>query len=258
MTELHWPLGKPVDCISKLDEVHVWCARLSALRQRSKEFARLLSKAERSKAEKHIRDSDRLVSVCSKGMLRTILGTYLSRHPNNLDFMFGPYGKPTLAGNPELSFNLAHSGDVILIAISGQGNNIGVDLEFRREIEEWRSLAARHFHPEEVAELFTMPPAEGLSAFFDCWTRKEAIAKALGMGLSLPLDSFRVTVAGHSDAQLPDGSRPPQQDQPWFLSPMDLSSSYAATIASTGVKPRRVRHWQFDPTATIWQAVQDD
>jgi len=205
-----------------------------------------------------LRDSDRLMSVCSKGMLRTILGSYLNRHPKSLDLNFGPYGKPTLADNPDLSFNLAHSGEAILIAISGKENNVGVDLEFRRKIEEWRSLAARHFHPEEVAELLTMPPEEGLSAFFDCWTRKEAIAKTLGMGLSLPLDSFRATVASRLDAQLLDGSRLPQRGQPWLLFPLDISSSYAATVASTGVRPLSVRHWQFDPTRTCWQALQAD
>lgn len=259
MTELHWPLAGSVDCIPRLDEIHVWCAQLLTLYQRSDAFTRVLSSVELSTAAMHLRDSDRLMSVCSKGMLRTILGAYLSRHPSNLNFNFGPYGKPKLAGNSELTFNLAHSGEVILIAITGQGNNIGVDLELRREIGDWRSLAARYFHPEEVAELLSMSPEEGHSAFFDCWTRKEAITKALGMGLSLPLDLFRVTVGCRSHAQLLDDSQLPQWSQPWLLIPLELSSSFAATVAVSGMRPRHsVRYWQFDPTETCWQALQAD
>lgn len=259
MIDLHWPFAGSVDCVTRFDETHVWCSQLSTLCPHSDAFARVLSSAERSTAAIPARDSDRLMSSCSKGMLRTILGAYLGKHPKDLDFNFGPYGKPILIGNPELSFNLAHSGEVILIAISGQGNSIGVDLEFRREIEEWRSLAARYFHTEEVAELLTMSPEEGQSAFFDCWTRKEAITKALGMGLSLPLDSFRVTVARRLHAQLLDDSRLPRRGQPWLLSLLELSSSYAATVAVTGARPpRSVRHWQFDPTKSCWQALQAD
>lgn len=226
--------------------------------QRSKAFARILSNEERSAASLLIRDSDRLMSVCSKGMLRTILGTYLNKPPSNINLNSGPYGKPTLASNPELSFNLTHSGEVILIAISGHGNSIGVDLEFRREIKEWRSLAARHFHPEEAGELLRMSNEKGQAAFFDCWTRKEAISKALGMGLSLPLDSFRITVGSHLDVQLLDDSRLPQLGQPWFISSIDFSSSYAATVASIGARPLNVLQWQFDPTGILWQALLGD
>jgi 4'-phosphopantetheinyl transferase len=258
MTALTWAFGRPVDCISRLDEVHVWCGHLAPLSQRRDAFAQILSNEEKYTASLLLRDSDRLMSVCSKGMLRTILGAYLNKHPNNINFNSGSCGKPTLESKPELSFNLTHSGEVIMIAISGHSNSIGIDLEFRREIKEWRSLAARYFHPEEVAELLCMPNEKGHAAFFDCWTRKEAIAKALGLGLSLPLDSFRVTVGCHLDVQLLDGSRLPQQNQPWFISSLDFSSSYAATLALIGTRPLTVRQWQFDPTGILWQALQVD
>ena len=118
MTALTWAFGRPVDCISRLDEVHVWCGHLAPLSERRDAFAQILSNVEKYTASLLLRDSDRLMSVCSKGMLRTILGAYLNKHPNNLNFNSGSCGKPTLESKPELSFNLTHSGEVIMIAIS--------------------------------------------------------------------------------------------------------------------------------------------
>lgn len=255
LADLRWPSGGPIDRVPRTDEVHLWCAQLANLRQRCDAFLRVLSHSEQATAMRHIRDSDRLLSVCSRGMLRAVLAAYLGAQPGKLDFVLGPYGKPALARELGLSFNLTHSGGLVLLAVSGPGANIGVDLELRREIKEWQSLAARHFHPIEVEELFAMDSAKGQHAFFDFWTRKEAIAKASGMGLSLPLHSFRIGVACSLDAQLLEGPCLPERDRPWFISPLDVASGYAATVAVAGVRRHCVYRWQFDPTETWWDAL---
>ncbi len=238
------------------DEIHLWCADVANLRHCSDAFMRVLSPSEQASARRHVRDADRLLSVCSRGMLRTVLAAYLGARPPNLDFILGPHCKPALAGDSGLSFNLSHSGELVLLAVSGRGANVGVDVELRRDIQDWQRLAERHCHPVEVAELLSMDPHKGQHAFFDCWTRKEAVAKALGLGLTLPLHSFCVGVASSSDVQLLEGPWLPEQDRPWLISQLDIASAYAASVAVTGVRPRSIHRWQFDPTQAGWQAVQ--
>ena len=98
------------------------------------------------------------------------------------------YGKPWL---PELSnfrFSLSHSGSVALCAVSG--DEIGCDIELPRGFDP--AIAKRFFHPDERDWLFSHPEPEQPDAFFRIWTCKESFIKALGLGLSLELDSFCV------------------------------------------------------------------
>jgi len=256
MTDLRWPSVGPIDLVPGSGEIHLWCAHLVNLSQRRDAFRRVLSQSEQANALRHVHDADRLLSVCSRGMLRTVLAAYLGAKPNELDFTLGPYGKPALEGDYGLSFNLSHSGEIVLLAVSAPAANVGVDVERRRDIQDWQHLAIRHCHQAEVAELLAMDPVKGQHAFFDWWTRKEAVAKAFGLGLSLPLHTFRVDVADSSAPQLLEGPWSPEQDQPWLISQLDIASAYAASVAATGVRPRSIYRWQFDPTQAGWQAVQ--
>ncbi|QXQ08110.1 4'-phosphopantetheinyl transferase superfamily protein [Sphingosinicellaceae bacterium] len=109
-------------------------------------------------------------------------------------FVTGDYGKPALAGQPALAFNMSYAGDVALIGI-GQGRSIGVDAEVRRQIDDLAGLADSVFTDSERLGLMA-EPAGALrdAAFLQGWTRKEACIKALGTGLSASLD-FAVGVA---------------------------------------------------------------
>jgi 4'-phosphopantetheinyl transferase len=106
----------------------------------------------------------------------------------------GLQGKPELVWPAEnISFSLSHTGGLMLLAITGNGR-VGVDAEIVRPGIEVADLSRRFFAPVEADEILRLRPEEQLAAFFACWTRKEAFVKALGVGLLLPLDSFRVTV----------------------------------------------------------------
>ena len=92
-----------------------------------------------------------------------------------------------------LRFNASNSGDLAAYAFTN-GCEIGVDIEQHRALRDFENIARRFFSPEETAELLELSAAEKTAGFFNCWTRKEAYIKALGGGLSIPLDSFRVTL----------------------------------------------------------------
>lgn len=108
------------------------------------------------------------------------------------DFQFGKEGKPYLSGQPEVHFSLSHSGELALCALSAF--EIGCDVETPRRVD--LALAERFFHPEESALLFSLPQREREAAFLRLWTLKESYVKAIGLGLALPLDAFRILPEG--------------------------------------------------------------
>ncbi|MBZ5627213.1 MAG: 4'-phosphopantetheinyl transferase superfamily protein [Acidobacteriia bacterium] len=101
----------------------------------------------------------------------------------------------------DVSFNLSHTGGLALVAIAGSGR-VGIDAETVRSEIEVEDLSRRFFAPAEAAEILALSPAARLAAFFTCWTRKEAFVKALGGGLSVPLDRFQVSLRSDQPARL--------------------------------------------------------
>lgn len=134
--------------------------------------------------------------VVRRGMLRHLLGGLIGLAPADVCFAFGPQGKPRLAPPCDRSgvhFNLSDSGDMALLAWT-IGGEIGVDLEQIRPMPDALALAQRFFAKDEEAWLRQAPEDERDAAFFRCWTCKEAVVKAMGDGLTAPLQSF---VAAH-------------------------------------------------------------
>jgi 4'-phosphopantetheinyl transferase len=125
-------------------------------------------------------------------------------------------GRPWLEG---VSFSVSHSGELGLIAIAEPGRRIGVDVEQLRPDRDVRALAERFFHPEEAAGI-----GDDRAAFYRCWTRKEAVVKALGLGLAHPLDSFVV------DFEVP-GPRPVRGVPGMSVKGLAVPEGYAAALA---------------------------
>lgn len=146
--------------------------------------------------------AQRLEFLCGRVLLRHSLAQLLDTSARTLMFRYGRYGKPYLAGKlgeatPELSFNLSHAGNHILLGVSQHGE-IGVDIEV---IDAYKAeIARRYFHHDEYLYLEALPPAERARAFCRVWTAKEACVKALGFGLRHPLNTVRVTLENASCA----------------------------------------------------------
>jgi 4'-phosphopantetheinyl transferase len=218
---------------SAFGEVRVWTVPVGERLADSRRLS-VLSDAERARAARFRFDRDRDRFVACRVALREILGRALRTPPADVHFEYGANGKPALADRRrEIEFNVSHRKDVAVIAVTA-GRRVGVDVEPLRSVEDSERLAARFFSASEAAALRAVSPESRDEAFLACWTRKEAILKALGAGLSLPLDSFSVSLEpGAPPAILAWRGREAERDL-WTLRSWRPAPGYLAAIAVEG------------------------
>ncbi|HEX3544387.1 MAG TPA: 4'-phosphopantetheinyl transferase superfamily protein [Candidatus Acidoferrum sp.] len=175
-------------------DVHIW---LSWLDVETRELTRLrsyLNSEEVLRAERFVFPRDRDHFIVARGRLRELLGRYLHCPPNAVQFKTGRYGKLLLFDDGDrLRFNLSHSHGLAIYGIC-MGRDIGIDTEKIRSGFAGEEIAQRYFSAPEQQELAEVPEEIRDTAFFLCWTRKEAYIKAHGDGLQIPLDSFDVSL----------------------------------------------------------------
>lgn len=194
---------------------------------------RTLSPDELERAARFRFDSHRRQFTIARGILRTILGGWLELPPAAVSFRYAEYGKPFIDG--EIQFNMSDSGDRALYAIS-RGRVIGIDLERIRHLRDAAALAQRFFAKGESERV--VRSAEIERAFFTCWTRKEAYIKARGEGLSMPLDSFEVSVDPEDEPRLISATLDPAETTRWRMEALDPLPGYIAAIVYEGPAPR--------------------
>ncbi len=217
------------------DEVQLWRVDLAALGEEEPRWRRLLSPDELARADRFHFSRDRQNFVACRAMVRKVLGAYVETNAAELRFAYSSKEKPSLSvpTGSDVSFNIAHSGGIALLAFT-RGRQMGVDVEqIRRDLDP-EPIARRFFSSYEQKELALLPPPERLDAFFRCWTRKEAYIKATGDGLSLPLSQFDVSLsADEKDALL--ATRPDAGEaQRWMLREVSAGSGYAAALCVQG------------------------
>ena len=162
----------------------------------------LLSPAERVRAARFAFDRDRKTFVMSHGILRRVLGMICHENPARLRFRQGLRGKPYLIDAPPgLQFNLSHTEGFCLVGVT-RGAAIGVDVERVRATDDMPARVRQCFSVAEQREFEALAAADRCRAFFKGWTRKEAFIKAIGDGLSYPLDSFDVSLSPSRPAQV--------------------------------------------------------
>ena len=226
----------PMEVVPPLvaDEVHVWRAPLDRPDDEVERRSRSLSADETERADRFRFKTDRRRYVVGRGLLRTLLGSYSCTRPDEVRLWYTPLGKPGLVAPAiDLRFNVSHSEGLVLIALA-LGRDLGVDLERMRDVDDWRELAGRFFAPREVAALDALPEPERTAGFFACWTRKEAYVKATGLGLTLPLDSFAVSVAPDGPAELLATDHAPADMERWTLAHLTPAPGYFAALGVEG------------------------
>jgi 4'-phosphopantetheinyl transferase len=174
------------------DEVHVWSAPLDNGRIPWTGHLPILSPDERERAKQFRVEDARRHFVTARAALRKLLSRYLRTPAESVAFDYETNGKPHLQRSTspvDLYFNLAHSGELALIAVT-RGSEVGVDVERLRDVHRWREIAERYFHPREIDDISALPADHQLAAFMRCWTSKEAVLKAIGVGITRPLDFF--------------------------------------------------------------------
>ena len=142
-----------------------------------------------------------------------------------------------------ISFNLSHANGLALYAVTSQ-RRIGIDLEHVCSGGTNDQIAERFFSRSEVSELRSLSGQQRNRAFFDCWTRKESFTKALGSGLSTPLDQFEVSLKPGEPAALLKVSWDPEATSLWVLTNLHPGPNYAGALCVEG-HPGRLRLWQW-------------
>jgi 4'-phosphopantetheinyl transferase len=164
--------------------VHVWRAPLNPSELDLTNSIALLSADERDRMARFHRDADRDRYAIAHGALRLLLSRYLEQDPHDLVFATGTHGKPHLVSAPAIEFNLTHSGELALIALS-RNRPVGVDVEsLDRRAFDIPSLARRVLCPREHEWLFATEEHVRAPAFLQLWACKEAISKAAGAGFT--------------------------------------------------------------------------
>lgn len=215
------------------DEVHVWHASLLCAPAELQRFQELLSDDELSRAARFHFDCHRRRFIASRGLLRSLLGRYMSTPPEELVFRYARFGKPALCGAAPLRFNLSHCGDAMLLAIS-KDRELGVDIERIDCGLNVLALAETVFSKLELATLRAIPPAQRAKVFFNGWTRKEAFVKANGAGLSIPLSAFDVSMLPDQPAALLQTRWERAEAARWSLQALEAPNGFAAALAVKG------------------------
>jgi 4'-phosphopantetheinyl transferase len=215
------------------DEVHVWRVPLDRPESETNTLRAVLSEEERARARRFRFTRHQAHYTVAHGALRMILSRYLAAPASGLRYHTNQYGKPALADGADLRFNLSHSDDLALVAVT-RGREVGVDLERVRPDVDVLDLAASYFSAGEVNTLRSLAPELRVQSFFACWTRKEAYIKAIGKGLSQALDRFDVSVEPESDAALLRCEDDPSEVARWDLRSVRPGPGYIGALAVDG------------------------
>lgn len=238
-----------LDGILQDDEVHVWQVDLMAWEKEADSLFGLLDPEERQRAGRFKFSGPRNQFLISRAVLRQALGGYLGIEAHKVRFRTTANGKPEIATSDtrvhDLRFNLSHTEGVTVIAVV-RHRQVGVDVERIRADTNAFELAERFFSQPEVEWLRSQPASEQISAFFGCWTGKEAYIKAHGEGLSMSLTSFGVrpvVPTANSRLQLAVYDDP-EEARRWSIWQLDLGTGLRAALAVEGEGCRvRLGQW---------------
>ena len=221
---------------ARADRVDVWATGLDRDPGGLARLRESLADDESARAERFHFERDARRFVVARAVLRDVLGAYLGVAPRDVRFVYGPRDKPALAPPFDaagVQFNVSHSGEIALYAVT-LDRQVGVDVEQVRPLPDLAVLAERNFSPTERGALLALPAARRPPAFFACWTRKEAYVKALGDGLSHPLDAFTVSFAAGEPARLVEIVGDAAAAARWTLAAIDVGAGYEAAVAVDG------------------------
>ena len=234
---MSWPFpaiwkSAPPPNIPGENEVHLWLAAVPDCLPDLETLREALNAEERERAARfHFkRDCERY--IVARGVLRLLLTTYFGT--SQFALTTNKFGKPLLQPpHDTLHFNVSHSRDLALFGFTRMGE-IGADVECIRPDFATQEIANRFFAPDEAATLTQLGEGERAGAFFNCWTRKEAYIKARGIGLSLGLSTFTVTLKPGEAAALIRVDNDAGAPTRWTMLDLDVGAEYRAAAAFEG------------------------
>jgi len=191
-----------------------------------------LSDDERARANRFVFDRDRNRFIVARGELRRLLGERMQMPPEDIEFRYGPYGKPEIQtglSKDNLRFNVSHCEDIAIYGF-GFGRRIGIDIEAIRYLPDADDVAACCFSAREIRAYRALAASEKQSGFFNCWTRKEAFVKAVGDGLGYCLGNFDVSLVPGEPARILRVGTTAGKVCGWQLIDIGLLPGYSAAL----------------------------
>lgn len=223
------------------DEVHVWKVCLPDAETAMEQLSGFLSPDESSRAGRFVRDRDSVAFSVTRGILRVLLARYVNTEPRTIAFKVNEFGKPELLfpSRAGIEFNVSHSGDYSLLAFSRVP--VGVDIQQTSSLS-FADLAPQVFSEPDYLTFKSLTADDQRAAFFNAWTRKEAMIKAIGRGVSIPLTSFDVSFLPTEPARLRCMRSQDFGPVHWSILALEVGDGYSAALAVAGA-PGRVRHF---------------
>jgi len=193
-------------------EVDIWLVNQAISPEQANGFLKQLSPDEQIRVHSFYFDKDKRQYIASRYALRQILSLYLPVQARELHFTYSKFEKPTLP-DADVQFNVSHSYGKAIVAIAKKP--IGIDIEWSLREVELDELAKRFFSKKEATEFLKLEEREKQRYFFYIWTKKEAVIKAIGEGLSYPLDQFHVAI--HPEKKEIYFDDPEMEKVPWTV-----------------------------------------
>jgi len=213
----------------KENQIDLWSGYLDLPDVESTGLLHFLSAEENLRADSFRFDLHRKRFIAARGQLRKILSGYTEGDPRSIKFEVNPWGKPSLSSAPH-QFNLSHSEDRFLLAISRM--TVGVDLERVRGFGDMLGVARNVFSPIELQEWERLSEGDQIPIFYKIWTRKEALLKAIGCGITEHCPNVTVLFANGAPIV-------PQtiSTSPWRVFDLQFEGQFAAAIATPSSSP---------------------
>jgi len=246
----------PSDCRLPDHEVHIWLAELNQPPATHDEAILSLPPDEMARANRFVYAKDRRRFIVCRTALRNILANYLETNPEDIHFQYGKNGKPCLSVENapfNIQFNIAHSDDIALLAFS-RDHAIGVDIEHIRDLPDMMKMAERVFTAREHEIFCRLPSDTQSNHFFDAWVAKEAVLKATGDGLSLPMDNLELSTVSELMIGQPDWQNAFIHDRRWMIGTFFALPFYTAAFAVED-HPFQARFWQWHPQHKISRSL---
>ncbi len=211
------------------NETHIWVADLDQWNLSCFETVQALPETEAKKAGRFRFETHKNRFIKGRFMLRSLLGMYLDIDFYDQEFHANRYGKPAVHkvhDDKSIHFNISNSENIYVCAFS-QNSDIGIDIEKIHDLPDMDRIMAASFSEEEIRKLNSLPEPNRRRTFFKYWARKEALLKAMGVGLSIPLDEVNILYADN------DASRvfTKHNGTEWTLDDIDILDGFASALA---------------------------
>ena len=226
------------------DEVHLWQVNLEMPDEQTARLRSLLSIDELQRADAFVRPADRARYTITRGALRTLLGRYGNLPAEKIEFSYSPHGKPSCQKLLPVEFNVAHSGELALIAVARE-QSVGIDIERIRTGLDLHGIGEQVFTESELIEVAQRAPDKQTEAFFDLWTRKEAWLKCIGEGFLGSPEKIHVGLPPFPGAVMSAGEERSSTGANRLVQSFRPALDYAAALAvQKGWEQITFRSWQ--------------